>query len=37
MGNTLVAHPGELCGCLTGRASYAFVDLKTLGGRVAFL
>jgi len=25
-GGTLVVNPGELCGCLTGRSTYAVVD-----------
>ncbi|MFN3804073.1 MAG: metallophosphoesterase [Pyrobaculum sp.] len=36
-GNTLAVNPGELCGCLTGRASYALVDLKTLEGQIVLL
>ena len=29
-GKTLVVNPGELCGCLTGRSSYALIDLEKL-------
>jgi putative phosphoesterase len=29
-GGTLVVNPGELCGCLTGRSTYAVVDLDKL-------
>jgi len=36
-GGTLVVNPGELCGCLTGRSSYAVVDLDKLEVDLFFL
>lgn len=30
VGKTLVVNPGELCGCLTGRSTYAVLDLDRL-------
>jgi len=36
-GRTLVVNPGELCGCLTGRSSYALLDLGRLEAEVLFL
>ena len=36
-GKTLVVNPGELCGCLTGRSSYAVVDLEKLEAELVFL
>jgi len=36
-GGTLVVNPGELCGCLTGRSSYAVVDLDKLEVDLLFL
>ena len=36
-GRTLVVNPGELCGCLTGRSSYALLDLERLEAEVLFL
>lgn len=36
-GKTLVVNPGELCGCLTGRSSYAVVDLEKLEAEAIFL
>jgi predicted phosphodiesterase len=32
-----VVNPGELCGCLTGRSSYALLDLGRLEAEVLFL
>jgi len=29
-GRTLVVNPGELCGCLTGRSSYALINVEKL-------
>jgi putative phosphoesterase len=36
-GGTLVVNPGELCGCLTGRSTYAVVDLDRLEVDLLFL
>lgn len=36
-GRTLVVNPGELCGCLTGRSSYALIDLAKLEADLVFL
>jgi len=36
-GRTLVVNPGELCGCLTGRSTYAVVDLYKLEADLLFL
>jgi phosphoesterase, MJ0936 family len=36
-GKTLVVNPGELCGCLTGRSSYALIDLEKLEVDLLFL
>ena len=36
-GGTLVVNPGELCGCLTGRSTYAVVDLDKLEVDLFFL
>lgn len=36
-GKTLVVNPGELCGCLTGRSSYAVIDLESLWAEIIFL
>jgi len=36
-GRTLVVNPGELCGCLTGRSTYAVVDLHKLEADLLFL
>ncbi|MGC9051468.1 YfcE family phosphodiesterase, partial [Pyrobaculum sp.] len=36
-GKTLVVNPGELCGCLTGRSTYAVIDLERLEVELVFL
>jgi putative phosphoesterase len=36
-GKTLVVNPGELCGCLTGKSTYAVIDLERLEVELAFL
>jgi len=36
-GRTLVVNSGELCGCLTGRSSYALLDLGRLEAEILFL
>lgn len=30
IGETLVVNPGELCGCLFGKSTYAYIDLRNL-------
>jgi len=36
-GKTLVVNPGELCGCLSGRSTYAVIDLDKLETDLLFL
>ncbi len=36
-GKTLVVNPGELCGCLSGRSTYAVIDLDKLEVDLLFL
>lgn len=36
-GRTLVVNPGELCGCLTGRSSYALINVEKLEADLLFL
>ena len=34
LGGTLLLNPGEACGCLTGRATVALLDTRTMEARV---
>lgn len=37
VGKTLVVNPGELCGCLTNRSTYAVLNLESLEAELVLL